>query len=141
VQIQRKPEDEHYCYRYLARTMQKVRKVMKNVKSGIIKSKYHCNISTFSEIPYLVIFLFHPKPNKPDHSGCMDYCMNSLHPLKHWGRGFQSHSRHGCFLCIHSVFVLSCVCSSLAKGSCPTQGVLPILYMIKKLQNIGQCSS
>jgi hypothetical protein len=34
--------------------------------------------------------------------------MNRLRPLKHWDRGFQSHSRHGC-LC---AFIL-CLCCSV----------------------------
>jgi hypothetical protein len=37
--------------------------------------------------------------------------MNSLRSLGSWDRGFESHTRHGCWvcLCVYSVFVLSCV--------------------------------
>jgi hypothetical protein len=31
-----------------------------------------------------------------DHSGLTDYGMNRLHPLVHWDRVFESHSKHGC---------------------------------------------
>jgi hypothetical protein len=36
-------------------------------------------------------------------------------------------------VCVYSVFVLSCVCSRLATGWSPVQGVLPTVYKIKKL--------
>jgi hypothetical protein len=36
--------------------------------------------------------------------------MKCLRPLKHWGRGFESHSRHGC-LC---AFIL-CFCCSVCR--------------------------
>jgi len=48
----------------------------------------------------------------------------SLWPLEHWGRGFESRSRHECvsaFFCV----VLSCVGSGLAMGRSTVQGVLP----------------
>jgi hypothetical protein len=37
--------------------------------------------------------------------------MNCLRSLKRWDRGFESHSGHGCLLCVcvYSVFVLPCV--------------------------------
>jgi hypothetical protein len=37
--------------------------------------------------------------------------VNFLRSLGHWDRGFESHLRHGCLVCIYvySVFVLSCV--------------------------------
>jgi hypothetical protein len=34
--------------------------------------------------------------------------MNCLRPLKHWDRGFESQSRHGC-LCAFILLVLPCV--------------------------------
>jgi hypothetical protein len=37
-------------------------------------------------------------------------------------------------VCVYSVFVLSCVGSSLATGCCPVKGVLPNLNKIKKLK-------
>jgi hypothetical protein len=37
------------------------------------------------------------------------------------------------FVCVYSVLVLSCVGSGLAAGRYPAQGVLPTVYMIKKL--------
>jgi hypothetical protein len=43
-----------------------------------------------------------------DHSGRAVLDMNCLRPLKHWGRGFESHSRHEC-LC---AFIL-CLCYSV----------------------------
>jgi hypothetical protein len=46
--------------------------------------------------------------------------MNYLRQLKHWDRGFESHSRHGC-LCAF-ILCLRCV---LATGWSPIQGVLP----------------
>jgi hypothetical protein len=39
------------------------------------------------------------------------YEMNCLLSLEHWGRGFESHSRHGC-LCVR----LFCVCVVLCAG-------------------------
>jgi hypothetical protein len=37
-----------------------------------------------------------------------DHCLLTL---GRWDRGFESHSRHGCLVCVpvYSVFVLSCV--------------------------------
>jgi hypothetical protein len=43
--------------------------------------------------------------------------MNCLYPLKHWGWGFQSHSRHGS-LCLFCVVVM-CVGNGLATGWSP----------------------
>jgi hypothetical protein len=40
--------------------------------------------------------------------------MNCLRTLKHWVCWFESHSRHGYLVCVHSVFVLPCVGSGLA---------------------------
>jgi hypothetical protein len=58
--------------------------------------------------------------------------MNRLRPLD---RGFESHSRHGC-LC---AFILCLCCSVYSRGLAtswsPVQGVLPTVYMIKKLQS------
>jgi hypothetical protein len=50
-----------------------------------------------------------------DHSGRAVYGMNYLRPHKHWGRGFKSHSRHGCLFAF-ILFVFSCVGSGLATG-------------------------
>jgi hypothetical protein len=36
--------------------------------------------------------------------------------LEHWGRGFESHTRHGCV----STFIL-CLCSGLAKDDLPSK--------------------
>jgi hypothetical protein len=43
--------------------------------------------------------------NAAGHSGRKVYCTNSLCPLQHWDRGFESHSMHGCL----SAFILSYV--------------------------------
>jgi hypothetical protein len=61
--------------------------------------------------------------------------MNRLRPLEHWDHGFESHSRYG-WLCVHlfCVCVFLCVCSDLATGRSPVQGVLPTVYRIKKLK-------
>jgi hypothetical protein len=42
-----------------------------------------------------------------------------LHPLEHWDRGFESHSKSECMP------VLPCVGSGLVRGWSPVQGVLP----------------
>jgi hypothetical protein len=47
-----------------------------------------------------------------NNSGRAVYGTKCLRPLKHWGRGFEFHSRHGC----SSVFVLPCVGSGLEKS-------------------------
>jgi hypothetical protein len=51
--------------------------------------------------------------------------MNYLLSLERWDRGFESHLRHGCL----------CIGSDLATGWSPVQGVLPTLFMIKKLKS------
>jgi hypothetical protein len=58
--------------------------------------------------------------------------MNRLHPLEHWGRGFESHLRHGC-LCVRlfCVCVVLCVGSGLPTGWSPVQGVLPTVYRLR----------
>jgi hypothetical protein len=38
------------------------------------------------------------------------------------------------FVCVYSVFVLSCVGRGLVTGWSPVQGVLPTVYRIKKLK-------
>jgi hypothetical protein len=45
------------------------------------------------------------------HSSRAARGMNSLRSLGRWDRGFESHSGHGCLVCVcvYSVFVLSCV--------------------------------
>jgi hypothetical protein len=43
------------------------------------------------------------------HSSRAVYGMNCLRSLGSWDRGFESHIRHGCLVCVYSVFVLSCV--------------------------------
>jgi hypothetical protein len=68
-----------------------------------------------------------------DDSGRGVWVMNRIRSLGRWDRGSESHSRHGC-LCAFILFVLSCVGSDLATGCSPIQGVLPILYRIKKLK-------
>jgi hypothetical protein len=35
--------------------------------------------------------------------------MNYLRPLKHWDRGFETHSNAWMSVCLYSMFVLSCV--------------------------------
>jgi hypothetical protein len=58
--------------------------------------------------------------------------MKCLRRPKHWDRGFQSLSRHGCL----SAFILFCVCvvlcvdSGLMTGWSLVQGVLPTVYKI-----------
>jgi hypothetical protein len=44
-----------------------------------------------------------------DHSGREVKGMNCLRPLKHWDRGFESHSRHECLYCMR----LFCACAVL----------------------------
>jgi hypothetical protein len=46
-----------------------------------------------------------------DHSGRAVWSMNRLLPLEQGDHGFESHSRHGCliYMCLYSVFLLSCV--------------------------------
>jgi hypothetical protein len=71
-----------------------------------------------------------------DHSGRALYGMNCLHSLDHWGRGFESHSRHEClyFVPLFCVCVVLCVGRGFSTGWSPVQGVLPTVYWIKKLK-------
>jgi hypothetical protein len=41
-------------------------------------------------------FIFRYNNKTANHSGHAVQDMNRLRPLEHWGRGFESHSRHGC---------------------------------------------
>jgi hypothetical protein len=59
-----------------------------------------------------------------DHSGLAVWGIKYLHPLEHWDRGFESHSRHGC------LFVSG---SGLAMGWSPVQKSYQ-LSKIKKLK-------
>jgi hypothetical protein len=61
--------------------------------------------------------------------------MKCLRPLEHWKFGFESHSRHGC-LCVSlfCVYVVLCVGRGLSTGWSSVQGVLPPVYMNKKLK-------
>jgi hypothetical protein len=56
-----------------------------------------------------------------DHSSRAIYGMNRLHPLKHWDRGFESHSRHAC-LCA----IILCSCYSVCRQR-PSNGLIPRL--------------
>jgi hypothetical protein len=57
-------------------------------------------------IPHLTLFNFISVIRwRADHSGRAVWGMKCLRPLEHWGRGFESHSRHGCLF----VFIL-CLC-------------------------------
>jgi hypothetical protein len=51
-----------------------------------------------------------------------------FHLLKHWGRVFEPHSRHGC---LSAIFLRLC-CSDFATGSSPVQEVIQAFYKIKK---------
>jgi hypothetical protein len=62
-----------------------------------------------------------------DRSGRTVWGMNCLRPLKHWGRRFESHLRHGC-VCM---FILCC---GLATSWSPVEEVLPTVHRIKKLK-------
>jgi hypothetical protein len=52
-------------------------------------------------------------------------CMNCLLPLEHWGRWFESHSRHGWLCGLFCVSAVLCVGSGLATAWSTVQGVLP----------------
>jgi hypothetical protein len=56
--------------------------------------------------------------------------MNCLRSLGRLDRGFESHSRHGCLVC---VCVVLCLGSDLATGWSPGQGVLSSVKMITEL--------
>jgi hypothetical protein len=43
-----------------------------------------------------------------DHRGCAMWRKKCLHPIEHWDRGFESHSRYGCLY-------IFCVCVVLCK--------------------------
>jgi hypothetical protein len=58
-----------------------------------------------------------PELDFADHSGRAVGGINSLRPLEHWDRGFESHSRNRC-LCVR----LFCVCVILCVGSGPAMG-------------------
>jgi hypothetical protein len=62
--------------------------------------------------------------------------MNCLRLLKHWGHGFESHSRHGCLsVCVYIVFVLSYVGSGLAmRADLPSKESYGLCKKIKKLK-------
>jgi hypothetical protein len=66
-----------------------------------------------------------------DHRG-----MNYLYSFERCGRGFESHSRHGCLYCVRlfCACVVLCVGNGLATGWSPIQGVLRPVYRIKKLK-------
>jgi hypothetical protein len=59
--------------------------------------------------PHLLDFITLCTNISADHSGWAVWSMNCLHPFKHWGHEFKSHSRHGCLclfilhLCVGSV--------------------------------------
>jgi hypothetical protein len=59
--------------------------------------------------------------------------MTILRLLKHWSRGFKSHSRHRCLI-ILCLYVVLCVGRGLVKGCSAVRGVPPTLYRIKKLK-------
>jgi hypothetical protein len=77
-------------------------------------------------------FIYVSPADVADHSGREVWGVNCLRSLERWDRGFQSHSRNGC-LC---AFVL-CVGSGLATGWSPVQGVLPTVYIRKKLNSVA----
>jgi hypothetical protein len=54
-------------------------------------------------------------------------------PSKAWPAFAHSNPTRGMYVCVCSVFVLSCVGSVLVAGWYPTQGILSTVYMIKKL--------
>jgi hypothetical protein len=57
--------------------------------------------------------------------------MNYLLPLKHWDRGFESHSSHGCLF----VFVLSCVqVAALRRAEPPSMESYRLCKKIRKLE-------
>jgi hypothetical protein len=57
--------------------------------------------------------------------------MKCLRPLEHWDRGFESRYGAWMFVCVYSVFVLSCVSSGLGEGWSLVQVVLPTVYKCK----------
>jgi hypothetical protein len=63
--------------------------------------------------------------------------MKCLRPLKHWDRGFESHSRHG-GLTAFILVVLSCVDSGLTTGWSPIQRVLPTGCKINKFRILNE---
>jgi hypothetical protein len=63
-----------------------------------------------------------------DNSGCAVESTKCIRSLEFWGRGIVTHSRHGCYVCVSSVFVLPRVGNGLATRWSPVQGVLPNLY-------------
>jgi hypothetical protein len=65
---------------------------------GVYSKSVHCNI----------LYRF---GRYVGHSSRTVYSMNYLRSLGRWDRGFESHSRHGYLVCVcvHSVFMLSCV--------------------------------
>jgi hypothetical protein len=67
-------------------------------------------------------FVNYTNSSRADRSGCAVWDMNSLRPLEHWDRGFESHSRDGYLF----AFIL-CLCegSGLPTSWSSDQGVLP----------------
>jgi hypothetical protein len=56
--------------------------------------------------------------------------MKCLRPLKHWDRGFESHSKH--LSLPVSILCLCCVGSGLATGWCPVQGAVTTVYIVQE---------
>jgi hypothetical protein len=66
--------------------------------------------------------------------------MKCLPPLKRWNHGFESHSRHGCLVCVYSVCVGLCRWQPY-NGLILIQGVLPTVYKIKKLKEVARAQT
>jgi hypothetical protein len=70
-------------------------------------------------MPIIVIVILIYHRHKPidlnvicaDHSGRAVKGINCLHSLKHWGRVFESHLRHG-YIYAHSFYVCAVLCKS-----------------------------
>jgi hypothetical protein len=95
-----------------------IRAVFSIGTSHIPSSECHCNLAAIFVLPelYFRSFCAHEKNVvalyldlqicSTDHNSRAVYGLNCLRTLKHWDRGFEESWK---FVCVYSVFVLSCV--------------------------------
>jgi hypothetical protein len=60
--------------------------------------------------------------------------MNRVRLLQHWGRGFESPSRHG-YLCVYFVLCCPMWVAAFSTGWPPVEGVLQSIHRIKRAKN------
>jgi hypothetical protein len=79
---------------------------------GVLPTKIQSETKSFTRIPYAPSGSNRSKDRqsfRPSQWPRGVKNENCLRPLKHWDRGFESHSRHGCLCAFILCFVLFCV--------------------------------